>query len=134
MARAGIAFGAVGALVAAMDLGHKAASDAAYLHARSLAYVVVVIGLLAIWSGAVVLTRSLPLAVSGGVVAGGAVGNLVSLALWPGVPNPIVVDDLAFNLADASVFVGFLLTAGAALAFAAENRDRLRQPVNAGRG
>ena len=130
MARVGIAFGAVGVLVAAIDLAHKAGSEAAYIHPRSSAYALVVAGLVAAWSGAILLARSLSIAISAGVVAGGAVGNLASLAVWPGVPNPIVVDDLAFNLADTFVLAGFVLTVCAALAFAGRNRDRLRQPLS----
>jgi lipoprotein signal peptidase len=63
------------------------------------------------------------------VLAGGALGNLASLAFWPGVPNPIELDPIAFNLADVFVLSGFLLTTAATLVFAVRNRERLGEPV-----
>jgi lipoprotein signal peptidase len=129
MFRASLAFAGTMAVVAAIDLAHKAGTQAAYFHARSAIYVVVVLGLAAIWTGAILATGSLSIALGGGVVAGGALGNLVSLALWPGVPNPIELDPIAFNLADVFVLFGFLFTAAAALVFALRNRERLGEPV-----
>jgi lipoprotein signal peptidase len=67
--------------------------------------------------------------IAGGVVTGGGLGNLVSLAFWPGVPDPIQVEAIAFNLADVFVLVGFVLTGLAALALALRRPERLREPV-----
>jgi hypothetical protein len=61
--------------------------------------------------------------------ASSALGNLTSLAFWPGVPNPIELDSIAFNLADAFVLLGFATTAAATLTFAVRNRERLREPL-----
>lgn len=129
MKRTALALGGIAAVVAGIDLAHKVVTSADYFHARSSVYVVVVLGLAAVWAAAILATRSLSLALGGGVLAGGALGNLVSLGLWPGVPNPIVVEPIAFNLADVFVLTGFLLTAGAALVFALRNRERLSEPV-----
>jgi lipoprotein signal peptidase len=126
---AALVFTATALLSAAFDLAHKTSVDAAHLHARSPVYVVVVLGLAAAWAVAILATRSLSLALGGGVLAGGALGNLASLALWPGVPNPIELEPIAFNLADLLVLGGFLLTSAAALVFAARNRERLYEPV-----
>jgi lipoprotein signal peptidase len=116
-------------LAAAIDLAHKASVDAAHMHPRSPVYVVVVLGLAAAWAVTILATQSLSLALAGGVLAGGALGNLTSLAFWPGVPNPIELEPIAFNLADLFVISGFLLTSAAALVFAARNRERLYEPV-----
>ena len=115
-------------VLAAVDLAHKAVAGEQALHARSGGYVVVVIVLSAAWGGAILATGSLALAVAGGVVAGGALGNVVSLALWDGVPNPILLE-IAFNLADLFVVAGFVLVAVAILGLALTNPGRLREPV-----
>jgi lipoprotein signal peptidase len=117
------------AAFACLDLAHKATAEATYVHPRSAAYVIVVLGPALLWSAAVLATRSASLALAGGVVLGGALGNVASLALWPGVPNPIELDSIAFNLADAFVLLGFATTAAATLTFAVRNRERLREPL-----
>lgn len=124
-----LVFSATATLGAAVDLGHKATAEATFFHSRSPGYVVLVLGLAVVWAAAILATRSLSLALCGGVMAGGALGNLASLALWPGVPNPIELEPIAFNLADLFVLGGFLLTSAAALVFAARNRERLYEPV-----
>jgi lipoprotein signal peptidase len=132
MFRASLALSGTMAVVAAIDLVHKAGTQADYFHARSAVYVVVVLGLAAVWAGAILATGSLSMALGGGVLAGGALGNLLSLALWPGVPNPIELEPIAFNLADVFVLSGFLFTVAAALVFALRNRERLGEPVRLG--
>ena len=133
---------AVGILVAALDLVHKAAVIAArgeelLYHERSLAYVAgITVGALA-WSAALVATRSRGLAVAGGLLLGGAAGNAVSWALWPsydGTPNPFFAGDeslgIAFNLADLFVVSSvFVVLPIAVVAFAVRNRDRLGERV-----
>jgi lipoprotein signal peptidase len=129
MFRASLALSGTMAVAAAIDLVHKAGTQADYFHARSAVYVVVVLGLAAVWAGAILATGSRSMALGGGVLAGGALGNLLSLALWPGVPNPIELEPIAFNLADVFVLSGFLVTVAAALVFALPNRERLGEPV-----
>ena len=129
MRRASVVFAASALVFTGLDLVHKATVEATYVHPRSAVYVAVVLGLAALWSAAIVATRSAVIALAGGVVAGGALGNLSSLAFWPGVPNPIEVEAIAFNLADAFVLLGFATTAAATLVFARRNRERLREPV-----
>ena len=131
MARA-LALGATAIVLAALDLAHKAAAGADHFHARSPAYAAVVIVLATAWVVAILGTRSLSLALAGGVVAGGALGNLLSLVIWPGVPNPIVLEPIALNLADVFVLAGFLGVAAAALAIVARTPERLREPVRLG--
>jgi lipoprotein signal peptidase len=129
MFRALVALLGTAGVAAAIDLAHKAGSVATPLHTRSALYVVGVISACVAWSGLVVLSRSIAVAAAGGLVLGGAAGNVLSLAFWPGVPNPIVVEPVAFNLADAFVLAGFVLVCAAATAVAAANRDRLHEPV-----
>ena len=122
-------FAATAATFAGLDLAHKATVEVTYLHPRSAVYIAVVLGLATLWSAAILATRSALIALAGGVVAGGALGNLFSLALWAGVPNPIELEPIALNLADVFVLVGFATTAAAALVFAIRNRERLREPI-----
>ena len=83
------------ALVAAADLAHKATAMAGArpvaVHDRSAAYVLVLAVAVA-WAAALVAAGSPPLAAAGGLVAGGALGNVASLVFWSGVPNPLVVE------------------------------------------
>jgi lipoprotein signal peptidase len=123
--------------VAALDIAHKALSisergGAVLAHDRSALYVAGVAAASLVWAGAVALTRSSSIAFAGGVVLGGAVGNLVSIALWPslpGVPDPIVAGGYAFNVADVAVAVGFVSLFPATFLFALQNRQRLFEPV-----
>ena len=137
MARSAIWLLGPATLVAGVDLVHKAAAvahDGAGIvaHPRSALYVTGIALTSALWAGTIVLTRSASIAAAGGIVAGGAAGNLASLALWPsvdGVPNPLLAGGVAFNVADAAVAVGLSLILVTALLFAASNRARLREPV-----
>ncbi|HEY7149685.1 MAG TPA: hypothetical protein VH420_09600 [Gaiellaceae bacterium] len=134
----GLLLGAA-AIVVSLDLGQKqlAISDrggSVYLHDRPLRYVVAGAALTLSWAGAIALTRSALMAVPGGVVLGGAAGNLISFALWPslpGVPDPIVAGGLAFSLGDVAVGLGLALLVPATLVFAARNRSRLLEPPGA---
>jgi hypothetical protein len=124
-------------VVAALDLAHKAYAisergGAVLLHDRPAAYVVAGAALSLGWAGAVALTRSSSIALFGGVVLGGAAGNLLSFALWPslpGVPDPIVAHGLAFSVGDVAVLGGLALLLPAAVAYARRNRGRLVQPT-----
>jgi lipoprotein signal peptidase len=132
----GLLLGAA-AVVVALDLGQKqlAISErggGVYLHDRPLTYVVAGAALTLAWAGAIALTRSTVIAVPGGVVLGGAAGNLLSFALWPslpGVPDTIVAGGLAFSLGDVAVGVGLVLLIPATLAFARRNKERLFEPI-----
>jgi lipoprotein signal peptidase len=124
-------------VVVTLDLGYTALSisergGAVLAHDRSALYVAGVAAASLLWAGAIARTRSSSIAVAGGLVLGGAAGNLVSIALWPslpGVPDPIVAGGVAFNVADAAVVVGFALLLPATLVFAVRNRKRLFEPV-----
>ncbi len=85
-----------------------------------------------VWAVAVARVRSASIAVAGGVVLGGALGNLASIALWPslaGVPDPLVAGGVAFNLADVFVALGFVVLLPTTALFALKNRERLFDPV-----
>jgi lipoprotein signal peptidase len=137
MARSAAALALTASVVAGLDLAHKGLAIAdrggsVIAHDRSLLYVVGVAVASLLWAGAIALTRSVSIAVAGGILAGGALGNLASLVLWPsvpGVPNPLVAGDVAFNTADLAVLTGLTLVLGTTGVFAARNRERLRQPV-----
>ena len=131
----------VAALVAAVDLAHKAQAlavrgDDVLLHERSPAYAAGIVVAVSAWSLAVLAARSRGLAVGAGLLLGGAVGNAGSWLLWPardGVPNPWLLDGgswaLAFNVADVAVACALLLVVPVALTFGARNRNRLRERV-----
>ena len=122
--------------VVAVDLTQKALAlsgpEAVVGHERSLGYVLAGAAATAVWAGAIVLVGSVPIAFAGGIAVGGAIGNLSSLMLFPsfrGVPDPLVVGRLAFNLGDVAVVLGLLLVVSTTLVFAVQNRARLREPV-----
>ena len=108
--RASGVLAASAAAVIAVDLGLKAAASApdVPLHGRSPVYALVAVAALA-WSAALLATGSRVLAAAGGLVLGGAVANVASLALWPGVPDPLVAGGIAFNPADVAALAGGLV-------------------------
>ena len=115
--------------VAAIDLAHKASFAPVFVHERSALYAAGISVACLVWAAAVVLLRSPSIALAAGLLVGGAAGNVISLALWPGVPNPLVAGGLAFNVADVSVGVGLMLLLPAGLVFAVRNRERLFDPI-----
>lgn len=124
------------AFVAGVDLAHKAhaLSEGGLVvgHERSRAYMAAVTLLLLLWAIAILFSGSRTIAMGGGVLIGGAVGNVTSLLLWPsfsGVPDPIVVARVAFSIGDVGVGAGLVLVVVATGAFAVRNRARLREPV-----
>ena len=137
MARSAAVLVVTAVAVAGFDLAHKGLAIAEtggsmIAHDRSPLYAIGVAVASLLWAAAITLTRSLSIAVAGGVLAGGALGNLLSLALWPalpGVPNPLRAGDVAFNVADLAVLTGLVLLLATTTIFAARNRERLRQPV-----
>ena len=128
---------AVAAAVATADLVHKALAisergGAVLTHDRSALYVAGLAAAALVWAGAIALVKSTSIALTGGMVLGGAVGNLASFALWPslpGVPDPIIVGGIAFNLADVAAVLGLFLLLPAIIVFAKRNRERLFEPV-----
>jgi hypothetical protein len=121
-------------VVALLDLAHKAYAiserGSAVLHDRPTLYVLAG-GVLSLgWAGAVALTGSGSIAFAGGVVLGGAAGNLLSL--WPslsGVPDPILAGGLAFSLGDVAVVIGFSLLIPALVVFRVRRRAGLAEPA-----
>jgi lipoprotein signal peptidase len=137
MARTLVTLLGAATFVAVVDLAHEALaiserSGAVLAHERSALYVTGVAAASLLWAVAIARIRSSSIAFAGGVVLGGAAGNLVSIALWPSlasVPDPIIAGDVAFNLADLAVALGFVLLLPAAAVFALQNRKRLFEPV-----
>jgi hypothetical protein len=122
--------------VAAVDLTYKAialnGSEPVIGHVRPVGYIAAGATAATIWAIAIVLSRSVPIALAGGIAVGGAAANLTSLALWPsfaGVPDPIIAGRIAFNVADVAVAVGLVLVVATTIVFAVRNRSRLREPV-----
>jgi hypothetical protein len=123
--------------VAGLDLAQKAFSisergGVVLVHDRPTLYVVGVAAAALVWAVALARARSASIVIAGGVVLGGAAGNLVSIALWPslaGVPDPIVAGGVAFNVADVAVAIGFVLLLPATALFGLKNRERLFDPV-----
>ena len=102
------------------------------VHSRPSLYVAGLATAALVWAVALARVRSASIAVAGGIVLGGALGNLVSIALWPslaGVPDPLVAGGVAFNVADVAVAVGFVLLLPATALFALKHRERLFDPV-----
>jgi lipoprotein signal peptidase len=120
---------AVALLLTAVDLGQKASSPV-YGHPRGAGYVVIAAALTVFLVVFVPRVPSRSLAVAGGVAAAGAFGNLVSALAWRGgVPNPIVVGDVAFNVADLCAVGGSIALVLGAVVFGLRHPTLLRQPV-----
>jgi hypothetical protein len=123
--------------VAAIDLVHKHLAisergDTVFLHDRPARYVVAGAALSLAWAGGIALTRSVSIALPGGVVLGGAAGNLLSFALWPslpGVPDAFVVGRVAFSVGDLAVIGGLVMLLPGAFVLAVRNRARLFEPI-----
>jgi lipoprotein signal peptidase len=116
-------------VVATIDLAHKAAAGPVFVHERSELYAVGIGVVCLAWAAGVVLLRSPSIALAAGPLVGGAAGNGLSLVIWPGVPNPILVDTVAFNVADLGVALGLLLLLITTVAFGVRNRTRLFEPI-----
>ena len=121
-------------LLAAVDLIVKLEmpTESWAFHHRSQAWVVLSVVVLI---GALVLTfvRSRAVALAGGVMCGGVIGNLVSARSdenW--VPNPLMIGDyehgIAFNLADVFFVVGEMLLMTTLIMMIVHKRDRLAPP------
>jgi lipoprotein signal peptidase len=120
---------AVALLLTAVDLGQKASAPV-YGHPRGAGYVVIAAALTVFLVVFVPRVPSRSLAVAGGVAAAGAFGNLVSALAWRGgIPNPIVVGDVAFNVADLCAVGGAVWLVLGAVVFGLRHPTLLRQPV-----
>jgi lipoprotein signal peptidase len=113
----------------ALDLGQKASAPV-YGHPRGVGYVVIatVLTVFLVWFVPRVPSRAL--AVAGGVAAAGAFGNLLSALAWRGgVPNPIVVGEVAFNVADLCAVTGAIALVLGCVLFALRHPALLREPI-----
>jgi lipoprotein signal peptidase len=120
---------AVALVLTAVDLGQKASAPV-YGHPRGVLYVVVAAALTVLLVLFVPRVPSRALAIAGGVAAAGAFGNLVSALAWRGgIPNPIVVGEVAFNVADLCAVTGAAALVLGAVLFALRNPALLRQPI-----
>ena len=120
---------AVALLLTAADLGQKASAPV-YGHPRGVGYVLVAAAITALLLVFVPRVPSRALAVAGGVAAAGAFGNLVSALAWRGgIPNPIVVGEIAFNIADLCAATGAIALVVGAVLFAVRHPALLRQPI-----
>jgi lipoprotein signal peptidase len=120
---------AVALLLTTVDLGQKASAPV-YGHPRGVGYVVIAAALTVFLVVFVPRVPSRSLAVAGGVAAAGAFGNLVSALAWRGgIPNPIVVGDVAFNVADLCAVGGAVWLVLGAVVFGLRHPTLLRQPV-----
>ena len=119
----------VALLLTAVDLGQKASAPV-YGHPRGVTYVVFAAALTLLLVLFVPRVPSRALAVAGGVAAAGAFGNLVSALAWRGgIPNPIVVGEIAFNVADLCAVTGAIALVLGAVLFALRHPALLRQPI-----
>ena len=119
----------VGLVLTAADLLQKA-REPVYGHPRGPVYVVVAAALAALVIVFVPRVPSRALSLAGGVALAGALGNLVSALAWRGgVPNPIVVGDVAFNIADVCAAGGAIALVLGATLFALTHPALLRQPI-----
>jgi lipoprotein signal peptidase len=113
----------------AVDLAQKASAPV-YGHPRGVVYVIVAAALTVLLVLFVPRVPSRALSVAGGVAAAGAFGNLVSALAWRGgIPNPIVVGEVAFNVADLCAVIGAAALVLGAVLFALRNPALLRQPI-----
>jgi lipoprotein signal peptidase len=120
---------AVALVLTAVDLGQKASAPV-YGHPRGVVYVVVAAALTVLLVLVVPRVPSRMLALAGGVAAAGAFGNLVSALAWRGgIPNPLVVGEVAFNVADLCAVGGAVMLVVGAVLFALRNPALLRQPI-----
>lgn len=113
------------AVLTAADLSVKAALPSQLSHHRSATWAVASLVLL-VASALAARVPSRLLAFAAGVLAAGLVGNLVSAGLHHGVvPNPFVVGNAAFNLADVLLLAGIVLGIVATMRLAVRYRHLL---------
>ena len=117
-------------VVAAAVVADEARAPSPYHHARSAGALALMAVLAALVLAIVPRIRSTAAAFGSGVAAGGAIAMLVSGLVWQaGVPDPLVGDGYAFNLADVAVVLGDVTLVVAAVVHGWDNRHALRRPV-----
>jgi lipoprotein signal peptidase len=117
---------------AGADLAHKSAAmgdGPIAVHERPAVWVVVFAALALLEAAAISLTGSRALAWAGGLLVGGSAGNLVSAAIWGGVPDPIAASGVYFSAGDVLIGAGVALLLPATAHFARRNRARLSESV-----
>jgi hypothetical protein len=120
---------AVATALVVPDLAQKASAPV-YGHPRSAVYLVFASTLLALLVALVPRVPSRTLAVAAGVACAGIAGNVVGALAWRnGIPNPIVVGRLAFNLADVYAVLGAGALVSTAALFALTHRELLHRPL-----
>lgn len=119
----------VALLLTAVDLAQKASAPV-YGHPRGVVYMLVGAALTGFLVVFVPRVPSRALAVAGGVAAAGAFGNLVSALAWRGgIPNPIVVGEVAFNVADLCAVGGAIALVVGSVLFALRHPALLHEPI-----
>ena len=121
-------------VVAGTDLAYKAAVSAPYHHLRSTAVAAIAAAVIVVLVALVPRLPSSAASLGGGLAAGGAFGNLVSILAWSeGVPDPLVLAGsrygIAFNLADVFALIGDAMLLSAAVLYGLRNRARLHERV-----
>lgn len=118
------------ASIVAATLADDALAPSRLSHARSPVALAGAGGLAVALLVLVPRARSRTMSLAAGIAAGGAAATLVAGLAWrDGVPNPLVRDGIAFNLADLAIAAGDALLIGAALFHAWRERARLYEPV-----
>jgi lipoprotein signal peptidase len=119
------------AALASIDLVVKATVPTAAwaFHHRSDAWIALCFTLL-VGTALLCLVQSVPVALAGGVMSSGVIGNLVSArAAGNWVPNPLTISEggftVAFNLADVFFLLGNLLLMTTLVVEVVRHRDRL---------
>lgn len=121
---------AIAAVFAALDLAQKLSAEAPLQHARSPEAAILMACVVLALVSLVPRVPSSPAAVGGGIAAGGALGNLVSLGVWShGIPDTILRGGVALNLADVFALGGDGLLLAATAVYAVRNRHRLRERI-----
>ena len=127
---------AIAACVGCLDLIVKVLkpTEADFYHRRTYSELVLILALSVAAVYFVPLARSRLVATGAGLMVGGAIGNGLSIAVFPlGVPNPFIFSHdgwgIAFNLADVCVGIGFLLMTAGVLGLSVGRRHELREPL-----
>lgn len=127
---------AIAACVGCLDLIVKVLkpTEADFYHRRTYSELVLILALSVAAVYLVPLARSRLVAIGAGLMVGGAIGNGLSIAVFPlGVPNPFFLSHdgwaIAFNLADVCVGVGFLLMTAGVFGLSVRRRHELREPL-----
>ena len=113
-------------------LVHDATAPSAIKHPRP-SFVLVLAGVIAAALLALApRIRSGVVALGAGLAAGGALATLLSGLAWAGgVPDPLLADGIAFNLADLAIAAGDASLVIGVCAHAWMNRADLTRPVSA---